>query len=155
MQNTLRSILLPASLGLFALLSARAGENALTPEWELVAPGVWKATIGTPEDLTLLGAAGQAPRLTALAGMPAAVFPLVEMEIEARPRSRRTALRFPLALDEDVYGLGVDFQALRRTGSVFQLHMDHWSGRPGRTHAPVPLPWNRRRPAARGAAARM
>src|SRR5665213_1726379 len=73
------------------------------------------------------------------AAMPAAAFPLPETEIEARPQLRRIALRFPLALDEDIYGLGVDFVSLRRTGSVFQLHEDHWSGRPGRTHAPVPL----------------
>ena len=118
---------------------AGATETALTPQWEPVAPGVWKATIGSPEDLTLLNAAGQAPRREALAGMPAATFPLAETEIEARLQARRTALRFPLALDEDIYGLGVDFGTLRRTGSVFQLHVDHWSGRPGRTHAPVPL----------------
>ena len=124
---------------LLARVFARPAETALTPKWEQVAPGVWKATIGSPEDLTLLGAAGQVPLLTALAGMPAATFPLVETEIETRPQSRRTALRFPLALDEDIYGFGVDFQSLRRTGSVFQLHIDHWGGRPGRTHAPVPL----------------
>jgi len=123
------------------LLSAPVGatETVLTPKWEPVGPGVWKATIGSPEDFTLLGAAGQAPLLEALGGMPAEEFPLVASEIEARVQARRTALRFPLGLDEDIYGLGVDFKSLRRTGSVFQLHVDHWSGRTGRTHAPVPL----------------
>jgi alpha-D-xyloside xylohydrolase len=118
---------------------ARATESALTPLWEPVAPGVWKTTIGTSEDLTLLSAAGQTPKLAALAEMPAATFPFAAAEIEARVQTRRTALRFPLGLDEDIYGLGVDFKTLRRTGSVFQLHVDHWSGRTGRTHAPVPL----------------
>ena len=28
---------------------------------------------------------------------------------------------------------------MRRTGSTFQLHVDHWGGQPGRTHAPVPF----------------
>ncbi len=28
---------------------------------------------------------------------------------------------------------------MRRTGSTFQLHVDHWGGRTGRTHAPVPF----------------
>ena len=123
------------------LLSTPAGatETVLTPKWEPVGPGVWKATIGSPEDFTLLGAAGQAPLLGALGGMPAEEFPLVASEIAARVQARRTALRFPLGLDEDIYGLGVDFKSLRRTGSVFQLHIDHWSGRTGRTHAPVPL----------------
>jgi len=117
----------------------RADSAALTPQWEPVAPGVWKTAIGSPEDLTLLTAAGQAPMLAALTGMPAGAFPLAESEIEARLETRRIALRFPLALDEDIYGLGVDFKTLRRTGSVFQLHVDHWAGRTGRTHAPVPL----------------
>ncbi len=48
-------------------------------------------------------------------------------------------MRFPLALDEDVYGLGVDFKSMRRNGAAFQLHVDHWGGQPGRTHAPVPF----------------
>ena len=122
-----------------ASVPATAAETAFTPHWQLVAPGVWKATIGSPEDLTLLSAAGQSPRLEALAAMPAATFPLAATEIEARLETRRTALRFPLALDEDVFGLGVDFKSLRRTGSTFQLHVDHWAGRPGRTHAPVPF----------------
>lgn len=129
----------PLALACLALASASAADPAVTPKWESVAPGVWKATIGSPEDLTLLGAAGQAPMRAGLAAMPAATFPLDEAEIAAQPQARRTVLRFPLALDEDVYGLGVDFLSLRRTGSVFQLHEDHWSGRPGRTHAPVPL----------------
>ena len=71
--------------------------------------------------------------------MPAASFPLDKNEVEARLLNGKVALRFPLALDEDVYGLGVDFRAMRRTGSAFQLHVDHWGGRTGRTHAPVPF----------------
>ncbi len=28
---------------------------------------------------------------------------------------------------------------MRRNGAAFQLHVDHWGGQPGRTHAPVPF----------------
>jgi len=119
--------------------ASAAEPAALVPQWERVAPGVWKATVGTPEALTLLSAAQASPQKDGLAAMPAAEFPLEKSEIQAHLLPRRTALRFPLALDEDIYGLGVDFKSLRRTGSNFQLHLDHWSGRPGRTHAPVPL----------------
>ncbi len=104
-----------------------------------VAPGVWKATVGTPEDLTLLSAAGVAPNAAALGRLPAAPFPLAADTAAARIAAGRVALRFPLASDEEIYGLGVDFTALRRTGTTFQLHVDHWGGRPGRTHAPVPF----------------
>ena len=104
-----------------------------------VAPGVWKATVGTPEDLTLLSAAGAVPDAAGLGRMPASAFPLAPDAAVARMHAGRVALRFPLAADEEIYGLGVDFTALRRTGTTMQLHVDHWSGRPGRTHAPVPF----------------
>jgi alpha-glucosidase (family GH31 glycosyl hydrolase) len=114
-----------------------------TPAWSEVAPGVWKTTIGTPESLTLLSAAGATrPAREALAALPKAVFPLDPREIEGRQWAAKSTVRFPLAEREDIYGFGVDFAALRRNGSVFELHVDHWNQSAkitGRTHAPVPL----------------
>ena len=104
-----------------------------------VAPGVWKATVGVPEDLTLLGAAGQAPARDALARLPQGTFPLSDGAVLGRVTNRKVSIRVPLDADEEIYGLGVDFTALGRTGSTFRLHVDHWGGRPGRTHAPVPF----------------
>ena len=104
-----------------------------------MAPGVWRAQVGKPETLTLLGAAGARPAVAGLRKLPDAPFPLDQREIVARRWGWKTAVRFPLALGEDVYGLGVDFKTMRRTGSTFQLHVDHWGGVTGRTHAPVPL----------------
>ncbi|WP_164976101.1 TIM-barrel domain-containing protein [Oleiharenicola lentus] len=107
-----------------------------------MAPGVWKASLGQPEDLSLLSAAGVQPALTRLASLPAAAFPLDAAEIEVRQMDWKVALRLPLAANEDIYGLGVDFSTVRRNGQIFELHVDHWNRRaptPGRTHAPVPL----------------
>jgi alpha-glucosidase (family GH31 glycosyl hydrolase) len=109
------------------------------PRFEPAAAGVWRATIGAPDALTLLSAAGTAPKHEGLRALPETSFPFDSGEIEARVMDGKIALRFPLALDEEVYGLGVDFEAMRRTGSVFRLRVDHWSGRRGRTHAPVPF----------------
>ena len=125
-----------------ALLTAPAAVSAddgrpLT--FRPAAPGVWKATLGTPEDLTLLSAAGARPELAALGAMTTTPFPLTEDAGIGRIANGRLALRFPLGPDEDIYGLGVDFASMRRTGLSFQLHVDHWSGRTGRTHAPVPF----------------
>jgi len=111
----------------------------ITPRCEQAAPGGWKTTLGTPEGLTLLRAAAVPPKVEGLRGMPAAPFPLDRNEVEGRLLRGKVALRFPLALDEEVFGLGVDFKSMRRTGSAFQLHVDHWGGRTGRTHAPVPF----------------
>jgi alpha-D-xyloside xylohydrolase len=74
--------------------------------------------------------------------MPKTVFPLDPAEIEGRNFNAKTTLRFPLAGNEDIYGLGVDFSSMRRNGGVFELHVDHWDSQraiTGRTHAPVPL----------------
>jgi hypothetical protein len=130
-----RTVALMAAL-MLGIVAPTGGEPLV---FAAVAPGVWKAAIGTPEDLTLLSAAGAVPNTGALAAMPALPFPLPAGAIDGRLTRGNVALRFPLALDEDVYGLGVDFTSMRRTGSTFQLHVDHWGGRPGRTHAPVPF----------------
>ena len=124
---------------LFAALTFSASAQERTLRWEHVAPGVWRAQVGRPESLTLLGAAGARPALEALGKLPHAPFPLDRGEIGGRRWGWKTAVRLPLGLDEEVYGLGVDFKAMRRTGSTFRLHVDHWGGVTGRTHAPVPL----------------
>ncbi|HEY8232795.1 MAG TPA: TIM-barrel domain-containing protein [Vicinamibacteria bacterium] len=108
-------------------------------QWTELAPGVFEARIGEPDRLTLLGAAAQPPKREALGSLPRARFPFEPGEAVARVASGKVALRFPLAEDEEIYGLGVDFKSLRRTGATLRLHVDHWGGVPGRTHAPVPL----------------
>lgn len=137
---------IPLSL-LFALgcVGWLQAEIPLSPTlaWAEVAPGVWKTTVGVPEPLTLLSAAGATvPASDALRAMPKVSFPLAPEAIEGRVLDHKTSLRFPLAANEDIYGLGVAFGKLRRNGDVFELHVDHWDskrGITGRTHAPVPL----------------
>jgi len=119
--------------------AAAAQPSDVEPAWREVAPGVWKATIGTPDSLTLLSAAAARPKSEGLRTMAPSTFPFAEGAVRARPQKGKIALRFPLGSDEEVYGLGVDFRSLRRTGSALRLHVDHWGGRPGRTHAPVPF----------------
>ncbi len=129
-----------ALVGITLALDVQAAiPEAVTPAWNEVAPGVWKATIGQADSLTLLSAAGGTPSREALSRMPKAVFPLDPAEIEGRNFNGKTTVRFPLGGNEDIYGLGVDFSSMRRNGGVFELHVDHWGGISGRTHAPVPL----------------
>ena len=71
-------------LALTAISSAQI-PPPFQPRWAEVAPGVWKTTLGTPEELTLLSAAGRpAPLKTALAAMSPAPFPFDHAEIEGR-----------------------------------------------------------------------
>jgi alpha-D-xyloside xylohydrolase len=119
-----------------------AAAPASTPAWTEVAPGVWKATVGRAEELSLLSAAGTPPATERLGTLPRAPFPFDPAEIEARLIDWKATLRLPLGEQEDIYGLGVDFSTIRRNGQIFELHVDHWNRRApttGRTHAPVPL----------------
>jgi alpha-glucosidase (family GH31 glycosyl hydrolase) len=128
--------------GLLATSAFAAIPPAVTPAWTEVAPGVWKTTVGQADSLTLLSAAGGSPSRAALAKLPKAPFPIDPAEIEGRNFNAKTTVRFPLAGNEDIYGLGVDFSSMRRNGAVFELHVDHWDSKKaitGRTHAPVPL----------------
>lgn len=119
--------------------SVAAQPDAIRPRFTEIGPGVWEATLGEPESLTLTSAAAVPPKTEALRSMPAVGFPFEPDDAVARLAGGKVALRFPLAGDEEVYGLGVDFKSLRRTGSALRLHVDHWGGVPGRTHAPVPF----------------
>lgn len=116
-----------------------APANVVEPAWNEVAPGVWSCQMGTRETHTLLGAAGGQPKTEALGELPPAGFPLDADEIRAEARAGKVFLRFPLGDDEQIYGLGLDFNGVRRNRSVQTLHLDAWGGRTGRTHAPVPF----------------
>jgi hypothetical protein len=93
------------ALAAVATLSLKSGfaqlPATITPAWHEVAPGVWKTTVGQPETLTLLKAAGGQPATRALAAMPKALFPLDPKEIEGRQFNAKTTLRFPLANNEE------------------------------------------------------
>ena len=126
------------AIGVALAISAEA-QTAAPLRFDVVAPGVWKATVGSPEDLTLLTAAGVAPKVDALRTMPAAPPPDGDRFERGARRPRQGGAALPAGARRRVYGLGVDFTSMRRTGTTFQLHVDHWGGRPGRTHAPVPF----------------
>lgn len=110
-----------------------------TMQWTQVAPGVWRGIAGEREPYTLLDAAASTPNREALAALPAARFPFEQGEVRWERHGAKTALRLPLATPEDIYGLGLDFNRLRRNKTVLTLHMDAWGGQTGRTHAPVPF----------------
>lgn len=65
-----------AGVCLVAWLIARTElHSESSPEWELVAAGVWKASLGKTEALDLLGSAGAKPRSDRLSLLPKAAFP--------------------------------------------------------------------------------
>jgi alpha-glucosidase (family GH31 glycosyl hydrolase) len=108
--------------------------------FEEVAPGVYKATIGAPEAYDLLKASGAQPNANALNKLGKADFPFPKEEVVGVVQDGKTSLRFPLDREEQLYGFGLNFQTIHQRGKILQLHVDHYGGRDnGRTHAPVPF----------------
>ncbi len=135
---TVGTVLGAAFLGMMIMVPSNVVEAATTA-WKEVAPGVWSGQAGGREDYTLLTAAGSQPKTEALGKLPRATFPLDPQEIRVGQRKGKVYLRFPLGGGEQIYGLGLDFNGVRRNQSVQTLHVDAWGGRSGRTHAPVPF----------------
>ncbi len=134
---TKRFILLMAVL---AILGPVRNMYAQSPQWQQVAPGIWKAVIGIPEEYDLLKAAGSKPALTGLEKLPRKGFPLPGEKVTYRLSDGKVALRLPLNREEQIFGFGLNFQTVFQRGRVFELHVDHYGGKDnGRTHAPVPF----------------
>lgn len=114
--------------------------HAQHPVWKEIAPGIWKASAGTPESFDLLRAASVNPNLEALERMGRVAFPLREEQIFANNADGKCMLRFPLVKEEQLYGFGLQFKTVQQRGRILQLHVDHYGGSDnGRTHAPVPF----------------
>lgn len=126
---------------LFVLfLSFAASLHAQSISWTEIEPGIWKGTIGKPEEFDLLKASGAAPYHAGLQQMPAAGFPLPQEEITGQVKDGKTYLRFPLEKKEQLFGFGLNFQTVFQRGKVLTLHVDNYAGKDnGRTHAPTPF----------------
>jgi alpha-glucosidase (family GH31 glycosyl hydrolase) len=122
------------------LLLLTTGLSAQDIKWEVVAPGIWKGSVGKPEAYNLLTASGATPSIGGLQHMGDAPFPFEKSEITGKLSDGKTYLRFPLDKKEQLYGFGLNFQTVHQRGKIFELHVDHYGGKDnGRTHAPTPF----------------
>ena len=126
----------------FAPLVAQGQDSTLISsldqlEWELVATGVWRAQIGD-EQWTPMEYA-YAPKTEALAAMGDAEFPFESSATRGRVDASFTHFRLPLAENERIYGMGLEFKGANRRKQVYNLKVDHYGGVKGFTHAPVPF----------------
>ncbi|MEI2274629.1 DUF5110 domain-containing protein [Sphingobacterium sp. ML3W] len=123
---------------LLLLLCSQAKAQPI--QWKEQYPGVWKGTFGQPEKYTLLGAADSKPRAATLEQLQSTDFPFPKMEVHAELIDGKTYVRMPLTKNEQIYGLGLNFQTVHQRGKILNLHVDHYGGKDnGRTHAPVPF----------------
>jgi alpha-D-xyloside xylohydrolase len=114
--------------------------NAQSLQWQEVAPGVWKTTVGTPEAFDLFKAAAIQPNVPAITAIQKGAFPFPHEAVNGSVRDGNTYLRFPLEREEQLFGFGLNFKTIHQRGRIMQLHVDHYGGKDdGRTHAPVPF----------------
>ncbi|MGN6494969.1 MAG: TIM-barrel domain-containing protein [Agriterribacter sp.] len=111
-----------------------------TMEWVPVAPGVWKAVTGTPENIDPLRIAGIKPDVKALEKLGDIAFPERLNQSTGEQSDAKTFLSFPLGKNEQLFGFGLNFKSVQQRGMVKELQVDHYGGEDnGRTHAPVPF----------------
>lgn len=114
--------------------------NTENNQWQKMANGVWKYSIGEEGKINLLSAAKAIPNITKLNYSQTFKFPLDKESIKITKQNNKLYLRFPLEKDEQIYGLGLQFKDINRRGKVYNLRVDHYGGKDnGRTHAPVPF----------------
>jgi alpha-D-xyloside xylohydrolase len=122
------------------VISLTLSTAAQSPEWQRIAPGVWKTVCGNPEKLNLLSASGSVPYLQGLEQIGEAEFPLPGEKITAEVTGCQVYLKFPVEKEEQLHGFGLNFKTVSQKGRILQLHVDHYGGTDnGRTHAPVPF----------------
>lgn len=108
--------------------------------WHETATGVWSATIGEPETLTPRSVVAAAPRHEALQALGDVPLPFRKEEIVTERVSEKTVIRLPLASDERLFGLGLQFQRVNHRGRTRFLRVNSDPKQDtGETHAPVPF----------------
>lgn len=116
--------------------------DQLMTTWASEAEGVWSIALGDVErEPRMQPLAAAPPRFDAISKLPSGAFPWAD---DACPSFQcddlsRWCVRLPTQPDEQIYGLGLQLDGLRRSGQVVKLQVDHWSRGGGRTHAPVPF----------------
>ncbi len=127
-------------LTLITVLLFSSCSTTKTPSWESIANGVWKYSVGDPDAVNLLDAAKAVPDITRLNDFKLSDFPFDKDLVEINELDGKLYIKFPLEKEEQIYGLGLQFNSINRRGKIYNLHVDHYGGKDnGRTHAPVPF----------------
>ena len=124
--------------GVPALVTA-AGETSARSAWVPVLPGVWKATVGTPEAVTPVHTRFVEPKSDGLSAMTVVSKPPIDAPVMSVGK-RGTLVRLPLEPEEQLYGFGLQFFSVQHRGKkvVTRVNADPKMDT-GDSHAPVPF----------------
>ena len=122
-----------------AMVPVIAAEAADKRTWSPVLPGIWKATIGTPEALTPVRNRYVAAKLDALQGMAAVAQPPVSVPVLSISQ-RGVLAQLPLAPEEQIYGFGLQFFSVQHRAKkvITRVNADPRMNT-GDSHAPIPF----------------
>ena len=131
-----------AAAGLSHLLSAEAptaSAHHAASTWRKVHPGVWRATLGSPEHYTPVSSRMVPPQLTAFEKLPRVdSAPLSPIAGHRIPRGFLVTL--PLRPDEQVYGFGLQFLSFAQRGKKKKCRVNADPKMDtGDSNAPVPF----------------
>ena len=109
-------------------------------QWVNLGKGLWKMKAYDPPAFNLLSSTEPEAKMRAIEEMGPSEIPIDTNDIFIRKKHGKVYLRFPLEMEEQIYGLGLHFKTVAQRGRILRLHMDHYGDRDnGRTHAPVPF----------------
>jgi len=126
-------------LGAEAMAARVPVEPAETSVWKRIHPGVWQATMGTPEQFTPVSNRMIPPNAAAFERLPRVdTAPLPA--IQGQRLARSFMVQLPLRPDEEIYGLGLQMMSLAQRGKkkVARVNADPKIDS-GDSHAPVPF----------------
>jgi alpha-D-xyloside xylohydrolase len=130
---------------LLAVLAAAAWafaeDNSASPAMTPVAPGIWRISLGTPEQHTPCSVLKPEMRTDGFAALPEAAQPPFGAErILFRTNPRGSVVILPMAGNEQIYGLGLHLTMFNCTNTRKEISVnDHQGDEDGSSHAPVPF----------------
>ncbi|UDQ99227.1 TIM-barrel domain-containing protein [Lentisphaerota bacterium WC36G] len=108
-------------------------------KWQQVAPGVWKTIIGKADQVNYMSLRRRSVQIDGLKSLPLANFPLDLTKIAGTAGANKAFVRLPMADDEKIYGMGLQFKGVRRDHKRYRMEMSWYHGGNEKTHAPVPF----------------
>ena len=118
---------------------SKARTSLVKSDWQEVNPGVWRATIGTPERFTPVAMRQVPPKTEAFAKLPR-VGEAPIAAVEGFQTERGCIVQLPLRANEQIFGLGLQFLSFAQRGKkkTVRVNADPRFDT-GDSHAPVPF----------------
>ncbi len=116
------------------------GARMSKPHWEPVLPGIWRARLGEPEELTPVSLRRKGPDVEGLNHLPQGPAPFEAQDIVFNTHLGGCVAELPLKAGEDVYGFGLQLKSFVQTSKKKQIRPNaDPKADSGDSHAPVPF----------------